>query len=104
MFILFCNILGMVPFALGGVHPLTVTSHFTITGVFAVLSFSIVLVVGFWRHGLHFFSLFVPHGTPWPMIPFIAPIEFVSFLVRSAERRGGTECVSTCRYRWWPYP
>lgn len=82
MFILFCNILGMVPFALGGVHPLTVTSHFTITGVLAVLSFAIVLIVGFWRHGLHFFSLFVPHGTPWPMIPFIAPIEFVSFVVR----------------------
>ena len=40
------------------------TSHFTITGVLAILSFSIVLIVGFWRHGLHFFSLFVPHGTP----------------------------------------
>src|SRR3546814_16532479 len=62
--------------------PLTVTSHFTITGVLAVLSFAIVLVVGFWRHKLHFFSLFVPHGTPWPMIPFIAPIEIVSFMVR----------------------
>ena len=35
------------------------------------ISFAIVLVVGFWRHGLHFFSLFVPHGTPLPMIPFI---------------------------------
>lgn len=82
MFILFCNVLGMVPFALAGLHPLTVTSHFTITGILAILSFAIVLVVGFWRHGLHFFSLFVPHGTPWPMIPFIAPIEFVSFMVR----------------------
>src|SRR3546814_8510418 len=72
----------MVPFALGGLHPLTVTSPFTITGVLAVLSFAIVLVVGFWRHKLHFFSLFVPHGTPWPLIPFIAPIAFVSFMVR----------------------
>ena len=35
----------------------------------AILSFSIVLIVGFWRHGLHFFSLFVPHGTPKVMIP-----------------------------------
>ena len=45
-------------------HSFTTTSHFSITGVLAVLSFSIVLIVGFWRHGLHFFSLFVPHGTP----------------------------------------
>src|SRR3546814_16901460 len=24
-------------------------------------------------------------------------------LARSEERRGGKECVSTCRFRWWPY-
>src|SRR3546814_12704504 len=24
--------------------------------------------------------------------------------LRSEERRGGKECVSTCRYRWSPYP
>src|SRR3546814_9005451 len=48
----------------------------------AILSFSIVLIVGFWRHKLHFFTLFVPHGTPLPMIPFIFLIELVSFMVR----------------------
>ncbi|PWG01638.1 F0F1 ATP synthase subunit A [Sphingosinicella humi] len=82
MFILFANLLGMLPIGVFGLHPFTVTSHLTITGVLAILSFSIVLVVGFWRHGLHFFSLFVPHGTPLPMIPLIAVIEFVSFMVR----------------------
>ncbi len=82
MFILFANLLGLVPFGLVGVHPFTFTSHFTVTGVLAIVSFSIVLIVGFWKHGLHFFSLFVPHGTPWPMIPVIAPIELISFLVR----------------------
>lgn len=82
MFILFANLLGMLPIGIFGLHPFTVTSHLTITGVLAILSFSIVLVVGFWRHGLHFFSLFVPHGTPLPMIPLIAVIEFVSFMVR----------------------
>jgi F-type H+-transporting ATPase subunit a len=46
------------------------------------MSFSIVLIVGFWRHGLGFFKLFVPHGTPLPMIPLIFPIEFISFWVR----------------------
>ncbi|WP_205518054.1 F0F1 ATP synthase subunit A [Sphingorhabdus sp. Alg239-R122] len=82
MFILFANILGMLPIGVIGLHPFTVTSHIAITGILAVLSFSIVLIVGFWKHGLHFFSLFVPHGTPLPMVPFIAVIEFISFMIR----------------------
>lgn len=82
-FILVSNLLGLLPLAIvPGLRPFTTTSHFSITGVLAVLSFSIVLIVGFWRHGLHFFSLFVPHGTPKIMIPLIAAIEFISFMVR----------------------
>jgi len=81
-FILVANLLGLLPFSVVGIHPFTSTSHFSITGVLAVMSFSIVLIVGFWRHGLHFFSLFVPHGTPKVMIPLIAAIEFISFMVR----------------------
>ena len=82
MFILFANLLGLLPLGVIGVHPFTFTSHFTATGVLAIISFSIVLLVGFYKHGLHFFSLFVPEGTPLPMIPILAPIEFVSFMVR----------------------
>ncbi len=82
MFILFANLLGMLPLGVVGVHPFTFTSHFTITGVLAIMSFSIVLIVGFWKHGLHFFSLFVPSGTPLAMQIIIFPIELVSFLFR----------------------
>ena len=83
MFILFANILGMLPFGvIPGVHPFTVTSHLTVTGVLAVVSFGIVLVVGFAKHGFKFFSLFVPHGAPWWMMPILIPVEFVSFMVR----------------------
>ena len=82
MFILFGNLLGLLPLGVLGIHPFTFTSHFTITGVLAIISFSIVLIVGFWKHKLHFFSLFVPHGTPLPMVPAIALIEFFSFLIR----------------------
>lgn len=83
MFILFANVLGLLPLGLiPGVHPFTFTSHFTATGVLAIMSFAIVLIVGFWKHGFHFFSLFIPHGTPVPMIPLIFVIELVSFLVR----------------------
>jgi F-type H+-transporting ATPase subunit a len=81
-FILFANLLGLMPFALVGAQPFTVTSQFTVTGVMAIISFSIVLVVGFWRHGFHFFSLFIPHGTPWFMVPLIFLIELLSFMVR----------------------
>ncbi len=82
MFILFSNVLGLLPLGIVGVHPFTVTSHFTITGILAIISFAIVLIVGFFKHGLKFFSLFVPHGTPFLMIPLIFVIELVSFLVR----------------------
>ena len=83
VFILFSNYMGMMPFGIiPGVHPFTVTSQFTVTGVMAIISFSIVLIVGFWKHGFHFFSLFVPNGTPKPMIPFIFIVELLSFMVR----------------------
>jgi F-type H+-transporting ATPase subunit a len=83
VFILFANLMGLVPFGIiPGVHPFTVTSQFTVTGVMAIISFGIVLAVGFWKHGLHFFSLFVPKGTPLILKFLIVPIEFVSFLVR----------------------
>lgn len=82
MFILFANVLGLLPLGLVGIHPFTFTSHFTVTGVLAIMSFSIVLIVGFWKHGFKFFSLFVPHGTPAWLLPVIPLIEFVSFMVR----------------------
>jgi F-type H+-transporting ATPase subunit a len=81
-FIIVANFLGLLPIAIVGLHPFTSTSHFSVTYVLAILSFSIVLIVGFWRHGLHFFSLFIPHGTPKPMIPLIFLVEFISFMVR----------------------
>ena len=82
MFILVANLLGLLPVGVFGLHPFTVTSHITVTGVLAIISFAIVLAIGFWRHGFHFFSLFVPHGTPVVMIPLIFVVELMSFLVR----------------------
>jgi F-type H+-transporting ATPase subunit a len=83
MFILFANLVGVLPLAIvPGLHTFAVTSHITVTAVLAFLSFGIVLAVGFWRHGFHFFSLFVPHGAPGWLMPVIIPVEFVSFMVR----------------------
>ena len=74
-FILFANLVG-------GLHTFAVTSHITVTAVLAFFSFGIVLLVGFFKHGLKFFSLFVPHGAPLVLLPVIVPVELISFLVR----------------------
>ncbi|WP_242096786.1 MULTISPECIES: F0F1 ATP synthase subunit A [unclassified Sphingomonas] len=82
-FILFANFIGVLPLAiLPHLHTFAVTSHITVTAVLAFVSFAIVLIVGFARHGLKFFSLFVPHGAPAWLMPIIIPVEFVSFMVR----------------------
>ena len=82
MFILVANMLGMLPTAIFGVKAFTVTSHLTVTGVLAMATFAIVLLVGFGTHGIKFFKLFIPEGTPLVMIPMIFLIELISFLVR----------------------
>src|SRR5436190_7298618 len=83
IFILFSNLMGAMPFGIvSAAHPFTVTSQFTITGVMALISFAIVLGVGFYKHGVHFLSLFWPKNTPIVLAVPISLIEFVSFLVR----------------------
>src|SRR3954453_4966334 len=83
IFILFANLMGTMPFGVvRGAHPFTVTSQFTVTGVMSLISFAIVLGVGFYKHGLHFLTLFWPKGMPFALKLLIAPIELISFLVR----------------------
>ena len=77
MFILFLNMLGMVP--LGG---FTVTSHIVVTAALALLVFFTVIVYGLWHNGLRFFKLFVPSGIPIYILPLIVLIEVMSFLSR----------------------
>ena len=83
MFLLFANLMAYMHFGLiPGAHPFTITAQFTFTGVMSIITFAIVLGVGFWKHGLKFFSLFVPHGTPTVMVPLIFVVELLSFAVR----------------------
>jgi F-type H+-transporting ATPase subunit a len=59
------------------------TSHFVLA---FGLSFTIVLgatILGFSKHGLEFFSLFVPGGCPLALLPFLVFIEFISYLARN---------------------
>ena len=78
IFVLVCNLLGLIPF----VGAFTPTSHIAVTLGLAVIVFALVVIVGFARHGLHFFTLFLPEGTPIFVLPLVAAIEFLSFLSR----------------------
>ena len=82
IFLLFANLMGAMPFAVFGVHPFTITSQFTFTGVMSIITFAIVLGVGFWKHGLRFLNLFVVPGVPLPGKILLFPIELISFAVR----------------------
>ena len=76
MFVLFANLLGLVPYAFA------VTSHLIITAALALMVFVTVLVYGFWKNGLRFFKLFVPSGIPIYILPLVVFIEVLSFLSR----------------------
>src|SRR3546814_17018233 len=41
-------------------------------------------------------------GSGIDLVEISSPIDCIGDN-RSEERRVGKECVSTCRYRWWPY-
>jgi len=76
MFILLCNLVGLVPYSF------TVTSHIIVTVSLALLVFFTVVIVGVMENGLHFFKLFVPSGVPIYILPLVVAIEIISFLSR----------------------
>jgi len=76
MFVLFCNMLGMIPYSF------TVTSHIIVTFVLAAFIFIGVTIIGFLKHGLGYLKLFVPSGVPALLLPLIIVIEVISYLSR----------------------
>ncbi len=76
MLVLMGNLLGMIPYSF------TFTSHIIVTGALALVVFLTATAVGFIRHGLHFFSFFLPKGLPIALAPFVILIEVISYLSR----------------------
>jgi len=76
MFVLFGNMLGLLPYAF------TFTSHIAVTFALAALVFVVVTVVALAIHGTHFFGYFFPEGAPKALAPLIIPIEVISYLSR----------------------
>ena len=76
LFILFSNLLGLIPYSY------TVTSQIVVTFAMAFTIFIGVTLIGLFKHGLHFFSFFVPEGAPKVLLPLIILIEVISYLIR----------------------
>lgn len=74
--VLMGNLLGLIPYSF------TYTGQLIVTVSLALVIFLTVLILGFVRHGTHFFSLFMPPGLPLWLAPLIIPLEVVSFLIR----------------------
>lgn len=76
MFILFGNLLGLIPFGY------SFTGQIIVTFAMAAIVFIGVTLIGIWRHGWHFLSFFVPHGVPFVLLVLLVPIELLSYLIR----------------------
>ena len=76
VFILFSNVLGLIP----GTY--TVTSQIVVTAVFALFVYAMSIVMGFVIHGFKFFGILIPPGTPVLLLPLMMPIELISQLAR----------------------
>ncbi len=76
MFVLFCNLLGMIPYSF------TPTSHIAVTFTLSLFIFILITITGFVIHGTHFFSLLLPKGTPLVIAPLLILIELFAYLVR----------------------
>jgi F-type H+-transporting ATPase subunit a len=76
MFVLMCNLVGMVP------YQFTATSHIAVTFTLALMVFVGVTLIALFKHGLHFFGYFLPKGTPLWLAPVIYCIEVISYLAR----------------------
>lgn len=75
-FVLMGNLLGMIP------GSFTFTSHIIVTFTMALFVVVSVTIIGIAKHGLHFFSFFVPKGAPTAVLPLLVPIEVLSYLIR----------------------
>ena len=76
MFVLLCNMVGMLPYSF------TVTSHIIVTLIMALFIFIAVTIIGFLKHGFKYLSIFVPSGVPAVLLPLITVIEIISYLSR----------------------
>ncbi len=79
VFLLFTNLIGMVPYSF------TATSHLVVTFGLSLSLFIGITIVGFQIHGLHFFSFLLPKGAPLILAPLLVVLELVSYCFRAVS-------------------
>ncbi len=77
-FILFCNLLGLIPGAS------TPTGNIAVTATLALCTFSLIHIAGIREHGVgHYIHSIVPSGLPGWLVPIMFPIELIGFLTKT---------------------
>lgn len=71
------NLIGMVPYSF------TTTSHFLVTFTLSFSVFIGITIIGFEKHGAHFFSFLFPPGAPLVLAPLLVVLELVSYCFRA---------------------
>lgn len=79
IFILVANVNGNIPYGF------TITTSAIVSLGFSCMIFSSVTILGLFRHGIHFFSYFVPAGTPLALVPLLVLIELISYFARAVS-------------------
>jgi F-type H+-transporting ATPase subunit a len=75
-FILFSNVIGLVPYSF------TVTSHLIVTFVLSFSTFIGINIIGFQQHKLDMLSLIIPANTSFGLALILVPIEFISYIAK----------------------
>lgn len=76
-YIVVANLNGNVPYGY------TVTTSIIVSIGISIIIFLGVTILGLYTHKLHFFSFFLPSGTPIGLIPLLVPIELISYIARA---------------------
>lgn len=79
VFLLFTNLIGMIPYSF------TATSHLAVTFGLSLSLFIAITIIGFQIHGLHFFSFLLPKGAPLILAPLLVVLELVSYCFRAVS-------------------
>lgn len=79
LFICTSNLIGILPYSF------TITSHLSVTFTLSFIVWFACIIIGFQENGLRFFSLFLPRGIPFRLVPFLVAIEVISYTFRSVS-------------------
>lgn len=79
VFIMLANLLSLIPYTF------SLTSNFMFIIALSITVWFGITILGLYKHGLVFFSLFIPHNTPLVLVPLLVIIEILSYIARAVS-------------------